>query len=233
MLRALPLVFLLAWLPSCSGEAALDRPEPRDPAVAAALGDPLMTDPDLSTRNEAAAALTVVTDGPLPALRIRPEAVTAARARAAELVGGADKLVPVPAATGRTAPLPSGAAPADHLAVLKDQSACRATLDDSTIWAARLPGALAVYPGGATLAATGGQGTGCQVIAVLFAAPAPPNEVLAFYWQRTRAAGLAPAHRSAGSGSALQGRSGGTAFDLRVDSGEDGQTIVRIAVVTG
>jgi hypothetical protein len=231
MVRVAGCLIVLALAASCSREEPAAPAEQRNPVVTQALDDPLMTDPDLSSRNEGAAAITVRTDGPLPALPVSPDAVGSARAEAAAMIGGEDKMAAVPPATGTVPALKTDHSLSDHLALLADKTACKAPLRDSTIWAARLPQALPVYPRGATIAATGGEGTGCRVIALQFATPVPLPEVLAFYWQRARAAGLAPVRRSAGDASVLQGQGKGTAFDLRARS-EGGQTLVELATVS-
>lgn len=233
MVRATsPMLMFAVLLAACGNEQVPASSERRDPAIAQALDDPLMTDPDLSSRNEGAAALTVVTDEALPVLPARTESVAAARAEAAAMIGDADQLAPVPGAAGTIAPLASSHTPADHLAVLKNTTACRARLDSSAAWAARLPAALPVYPRGATQSATGGDGKGCRVIAVVFTTAVPVDDVLAFYWHRARAAGLAPVRRQAGEWSVLQGQRAGAAFDLRVAQ-TDGLTIAELATVTG
>ncbi len=233
MIRAASsLISVVLVLAGCSNDAAPPTQERRDPAVAQALDDPLMTDPDLSSRNEGAAAISVRTDGALPILPVSDAEIGAARAEAAAMIGGEDKLAPLPRSAGPVAPLGLPHGPANHLAVLADRTTCRAKLSDSTVWAARLPAALPVYPRGATLAATGGNGEGCQVVATVFATPVPIDKVLAFYWHRAAAAGMAPVHRTAGTWSVLQGRRGATAFDLRATQ-VDGRTTVELATVTG
>lgn len=77
-------------LGACGDAAPPPSPEGRDPAIVRALNDPLMTDPDLSSRNEGAAAITVTTDSGLPVMPDRPEELAAARAEAALLAGGHD-----------------------------------------------------------------------------------------------------------------------------------------------
>lgn len=232
VVRASPALLTALLLVGCGDEPPAQSEAPRDPAVVQALDDPLMTDPDLSSRNEGAAAITVRTDGPLPILPVTAEDIAAARADAARMVGGEDKLAPVPPAVGQVPPLAPNASPSDHLAVLAGKTACKAKLSDSAIWAARLPAALPVYPRGATLAATGGDGRGCRVAAVRFSTPVPPAEVLAFYWQRAVAAGMAPVHLRVGERAVLQGQRTGEAFDLRVTA-EGGLTTVDLATVTG
>ena len=215
---------------SCSDDPVPEPRKQRDPAIARALDDPLMTDPDLASRNEGAAAITVKIDSGLPLVEPDAEDVAAARAEAAGLTG--DTAAAVPPASGTAEALPPRHTPADHLAVLADRTACRAKLDSSTIWAARMPPALPVYPRGATQAATGGEGKNCRVAAVVFTTPVPADEVVSFYWRRARSAGLAPLHLTAGEWSVLQGARAGQAFDLRA-ARTGSLTTVELATVTG
>jgi hypothetical protein len=221
---------LLAIAAACSDDPAPAPREQRDPAIARALDDPLMTDPDLSSRNEGNAAITVRTDDGLPLIQPGEDDIAAARAEAAALTGG--KPIALPPAARKVEPLPPRHTPADHLAVLADKTACRARLVNSTIWAARLPQALPIYPRGATQGATGGEGSNCRIAAVVFTTPVPASEVLAFYWQRAKAAGLAPTHLTGGEWAVLQGGRDGEAFDVRAARAGD-TTTVELATLTG
>jgi hypothetical protein len=221
----LPILMLLA----CGAEPIEQPPSPRDPQVAQALDDPLMTDPDLSSRNEGAAALTVELDGALPVLPVTDEAIEAARAEAAKLAGGSARMANAPPPRGQ-APVPSDSSPEGHLALLPGGAPCSGMLRASAIWAARLPPALPVYPRGATTAAAGSDVAGCQARVIAFTTPVPLDEVLAFYWTGAHAAGLAPRHRNSPAGQVLWGGKGGFAFDLR-GTREGDQTIVRLVTL--
>ena len=76
-------------LAACSGgEDAADPNAQRDPVAAAALDDPLMTDPDLTGQNRGNAALDGgLPDGAMSAFKRSPEEVAAARADAERLLG--------------------------------------------------------------------------------------------------------------------------------------------------
>ena len=73
-----------------SGEPAADPLAERDPAVTAALADPLMADPDLTSQNRGNAALTGggPAAGEIPPFKRGQAELDAARAAALELAGG-------------------------------------------------------------------------------------------------------------------------------------------------
>ncbi|ANY21245.1 hypothetical protein A6F68_02755 [Tsuneonella dongtanensis] len=230
MVRTVIALPFLALLAACSPGPGPEEVPPRDPQVAQALDDPLMTDPDLSARNERAAALTVESDGSLPLLPATPEAIAAARLEAAALVGGADKLVPLgdPQATGRE--LKRRAGPADQLAALVGGEACRDELQVSAIWAARLPVAMPMYPRGATQSAAGSNAKGCDVRVVSFTTPVPLAEVMAFYAVRARSLGTGPLFLRAGEDLQLRGSGDGLVYDVRARS-EGDHTFVRLTTL--
>lgn len=228
MNRFVALLALALTIPGCSGDSAPPAPAPRDPQVAQAYDDPLMADPDLSARNESAAAVRVETDAALPALPATPEAIAAARAEAAALVGGADNQRPLPPPARQIAPVAPDAKLAGHIAALPTPRGCLARLTVTAAWAARMPHALPVYPRGAVGLATGRDEPGCRLRAVAFTTPVPAGEVLAFYARRARSAGMTAAHYTDGAGPVLRGEGAGIVYDIRIAEGR-GDTAVRIA----
>lgn len=222
---------LALTIPGCSGESAAPPTAPRDPQVAAAYDDPLMADPDLSARNEAAAAVRIVTDAALPVLPATPEAIAAARAEAAALVGGAEHLRPLPAPAQPFAPLARDAKLVGHIAALPPPRGCEARLTATAAWAARMPNALPVYPRGAVERAGGRDEPGCRLRAVAFTTPVPADEVSAFYARRARSAGMTAVHYSDGDGAVLRGEGGGIVYDVRIARAPEG-TAVRIAAAS-
>ena len=213
----------------CSDEPAPVPEEQRDPAIVRALNDPLMTDPDLSSRNEGAAAITVVTDTGLPVLAPTPEDAAAARAEAAKLVGGADKLTPLPAAATTMRPLPGSGGPAEQLSTLLTGGECRSGLRESAIWAASMPAALPIYPRGALERGAGRDETGCHVRALAFTVPVTVEDVMAFYSRRAATAGMTAVHGNDGAGEVLRGTGEGIAYDIRARALGSG-TLVKLAV---
>ncbi len=223
-------VVLLSVTAGC-GETQRQEPLPdRDPQVAQALDSPLMTDPDLSSLNEAAAALTVESDASLPVLPASPEAAAAARSEAALIVGGADKLVPIGEPEGTDPPLARDAKPEDQLAALMDDHGCTDEPSRSAIWAARMPAVMPIYPRGATVKAAGSDERGCRVRLVAFTTPVSAADILAFYANRGRAAGATPKYVRSGEDLQLRGDNRSISYDVRVRT-EGDHTLVRLATV--
>lgn len=224
MRRSIMALAVLAVVAGCGEDAAPKEKAVRDPQVAQALDDPLMTDPDLSGGNEAAAALTVESDFSLPVLPVTPEAAAAARAEAAQMVGGIANLAPLPPASERLAPL-VGDGPAAHLAVLNTRPGCRSVLRSSAIWAARFPNALPIVPRGAVELAAGSDAAGCRVRIVTYSTPLAPDEVLAFYAARARSGRLSAIRYADGAGAALRGTGDGIVYDARVAAAGEGSSV--------
>lgn len=215
----------LIILAACGhGEEPARAPE-RDPASEQALNDQIMVDPDLANQNEGNAALTVSSDHALPLTNATVAALAAARAEAAAMVGGSDKLLPPPAARPFSGPsLADHFTPATQAARLPGARDCAATMDYSTAWAAKLPPAFPVYPRGATQSAAGADGNGCALRAVVFTTPVPLAEALAFYYARARQAKIAVEHAALGGEHRLSGSGGELTFALALRRRDDGLT---------
>jgi hypothetical protein len=188
MRPVLALVSLVA-LSACGARA--ERAEPSrvlNPAVAAAIDAPLLTDPDLVSLDRRLAVLSDPgpLDGSLPPDDYAPATVAAARAEAAALVGGT---APGPLATGAPGPACARQSLPERAGVLGAD--CRGEPDFA--WALGLPGDVPVYPKAHLQEAIGGQS--CALRATTFSAPVPPAEVLAFYRSVAPRAGFALAAR--------------------------------------
>lgn len=214
--RLFPLLAALALAgcrqePERSGAAGA----PQDPVISAALGDELMTDPDLARQNQANAALSG--GGPASAL-IPPEArsaeaVAAARAEAARLAGGVLRRAPAPAASTVAPASEALALTANRaLAIGIDRRNCVATLDYAFAWAAKFPAAVPIYPRSHVQEAAGSDADGCRLRIARFASPAPPGDVVDFYWTLAGQAALAPRVRRAGGDQVISGGKGDSAF---------------------
>ena len=181
--------------------------EEADPALAGALADQIMVDPDLAGQNRAGQALGV--NGPasvaLPPTDRSPEVIAAARAEALKIAGGSITAAPVPV----SGPAAAGAdvvTPAQMAEAAKGiGSGCADKVEYSAGWAARLPAGLTVYPRGHVIEAAGTDRDGCRLRVVNFVTPVSGKDVIDFYYTRVRAAGYDAEHRLEGNDSVLGG----------------------------
>ncbi|MBU3992825.1 MAG: hypothetical protein KKA12_09850 [Alphaproteobacteria bacterium] len=218
----IPLILLVTLVAACErkpgGPAASAE---LDPAVAGALGDAIMVDPDLAGQNPPPGALTGggPASAPIPPEDRSPEAIAAAKAEAASLVGGAFRHLPAPvqggpSGAGETAALTARGA----LAGLGRGKACADRAEYTMAWAARLPVPFPVYPRGHVQEAAGTDVDGCRLRVVNYLTPVAPADVLDFYWTRARAAGFAAEHRIEGGDHVIGGSRGSAAFAVYVRS---------------
>jgi len=225
---------LCCLLLSACGERA-DKADPRanrDPAVSAALSDPLMTDPDLATQNQGGAALTGggPASGEIAPLKQGVEEVNAAREAAEALLGGKVPPAPAPAVIQPQSRLAGAITPqamAETLGLVP--AACMAGLGYGFGWAAVLPPELAPYPRGHVRVAAGSDAPGCKQRAVSYLTPVPVNEVADFHY--ARAAKLGAERRREGADEVVTGGKGATRFAIYIRAVEGGFT--QVDVVTG
>lgn len=224
----LPLLVAGTALTACGGDrtSAPDARAKLDPAIAAALADPIMIDPDLASQNRGNAAVALDTFDPVPLDDTSPEAIAAAKSDAARLAGGMIKTAPEPAAS------------ADELAAAVTAGQLAAALPGAPAncldgirygyqWAASLPPALPIYPRGHVQEAAGDPG--CGLRAVVFTTPVDASGVTDFYYTRASAAGFTTERRRHGAVEALSGQKGAAAFLVRVRPGANGLSEVELA----
>lgn len=187
---ALLLLAGCGWFGDEAGEPVAEN----DPAMSAALGDPITTDPDLASQNRADSAVFVPSgDGSLPTVDSGAEAIAAARAEALRLVGGPGKMQRAPEAEEVDGALPADAtltAAARAAAAPGGNRDCAARVEYTMQWAARMPAAFPVYPRSAVQEAAGTDASGCALRVVNFVTPVPLGEVIDFYYSRARGAGF-------------------------------------------
>ncbi len=233
MLR-LPIILTLALTLAACGDAA--KPDPlaeRDAAVAGALDDPIMADPDLAAQNRGNTALSgggpAMAEVP-PNLRT-PEEAERARQAAQELLGGRIEPAPSAAATlpdSKLARAVTLEGVAQALAL--GGAGCPAKLGYGFGWAARLPAGVPVYPRGHARVAAGADEAACQVRVVRFASPASVGELTDFYYASAGKAGLAPQHRKEGGDAVVAGSKGAARYAVYIRTGKDGMSEVDLAV---
>jgi hypothetical protein len=190
-------------LAACGDKDEPAKPSADDPAMAAALGDPVLTDPDLASENGANRAASLPSGaGAIPAADMSPEALAAAREAALKLVGGPGTMKKAPAAREIKGALPDDSpltAAARAAASPGGKGDCSALAKYTAAWAAKLPGAFPVYPKGAVQEAAGTDEGECALRVVNFITPVPVAEVVDFYFTRANAAGYSAEHvRKAG-----------------------------------
>lgn len=230
MLRACLSLLLLFALGACSAsDQAADRNAERDPAAAAALGDPIMVDPDLASQNRGNSALTGggPANGDLPAFRRSPDEADAARAAALALLGGPIATAPAARETTRQSRLagmltPQAIATASKLAA----PGCAERTEYTMGWAAKLPPGLEIYPRGHAVMAGGSDAPGCNLRAVRFVTPVAVADVTNFYFASAAKARLPAAHRREGDDEVITGQRGSAGYAVYTRRRADGLTEV-------
>lgn len=220
-------------LAACGSDEGQAGRENRDPAVTAALSDPIMADPDLTSQNRADSALSG--GGPataeIPPDKRGPEEAERARLAARELLGGGP-IPPAPAPLGEQGE--SRLARAATLQAVAEAldlggKACTASVGYGFGWTVLLPAALPVYPRGHARVAAGSDAAGCKLRLVRFVTPVAPVEVADFYYASARKAGLAAELRREGGDLVVQGGKGKARFAVYLRDGGDGLTEVDLA----
>ncbi len=198
-----------------------------DPAVAAALQAPLMSDPTLS---QSANADTI-----RPPSRPDPDSVPVDDpARIASDAGTPAVPPPAPcpdcAAAGRALTPVALASLQPNRAI----AACATRMRYSAEWANRLPGGLALYPGAYVAEAAGTDEGGCRLRVTRFASSAPVARLVDWYHATAAAAGgWAPAHRADGTVHVVSGARRGAVFTAYVTPRNGGGSEVSLIVSGG
>jgi hypothetical protein len=170
-----------------------------DPVISRALHDPLMSDPDLASRNEAAAAIGFVDSAALPVLAGSSESAAAAReAMRIELLESGT-LPDLPAASK----VPGGAVlgpmsgPGELLAAVGAPGICAKRLKQDFTLAAKLPPAALIPPRAMVVQAGGSDAKACGLWIVRYLTPAASADVLQYHYVRAGRAGLKPIRHAA------------------------------------
>ncbi|WP_296718356.1 hypothetical protein [Erythrobacter sp.] len=229
-MRCTSCLILIALLAACSGESE-DRlpvdPLASDPVVARALHDPLMSDPDLASRNEANALLGFAGDTGLPMLPATPESARAAReaARIELLVSG--DIVPLPAASADGGPVVAADATAeDLLAVMRAPERCSDAIKEGFVWAVDPPPVAAIMPHGMVVQAAGARSAPCDLRIIRYRTPAAPDDVLQYHLTRAVRAGLRPVVYADPAASLSALGENGEALSVHVRHSASGMTAV-------
>ncbi|URW74784.1 hypothetical protein M9980_09380 [Sphingomonas donggukensis] len=203
-----------------------------DPMLAAALADPLMTDPGLAGRANADA--------------IRPPAQPYSAAIPADDVAAAPApdlggLTAAPAPTRKDCPQCAVAGEAVTLAALAARqaaphaSACASQVRYAAGWANRLGRDVPLYINARVIEAAGVQTAQCRLRLASFTAAQPVQTMLDWYFTRTRAAGFVSEQQSDATRHVLTGRRArdGAAYALYLTARADGGSDVDLVTTTG
>lgn len=240
MLRLLPILLpgLLA-LSACGAGKGADDPAPplengaataNDPALRAALREPIMVDPMLAGRANADAIRPPVE--PYSA-NIPPDGI-ADTGKPPET----DRLQSAPSAKG-ACPQCAAARRALTLGALAEVqgppfSRCAEAVSYSAGWANRLPAAVPLYPKANLSEAAGADGPACTLRIVSFRTNAKPQRLLDWYYTKTRIAGFSAQHHANSDEHALAGtRADGGAFLLLVRPNANGGSEADLVVDAG
>lgn len=191
-----PILCLLPVLAACGDpaeQAAADAALlAKDPVMARALNDPLMSDPDLATRNEANAAVGFADSSALPTFPASGAAAQAARdAARRELLGeGGIPDLPLPSTTPRGEPLGPAAKADELVAALGAPASCAAQLQQDFAFSASLPPVASVMPHGMVVQAAGADTPTCGLRIIRYQTAALPADVLEYHHARAVRAGL-------------------------------------------
>lgn len=163
-----------------------------DPVMARALHDPLMSDPDLASRNEANAAIGFVDSGALPVFTASPEAASKAREalRLDLLERGSIPELPPPLHgwSGKAmSPLTSAA---DLLDAVGAPAMCAGQLTEDFALAADLPPIAAIPPSAMVMQAGGANGDACRLRIIRYNSVAPREDVLQYHYAEALRGGL-------------------------------------------
>lgn len=231
-----PIVLALAACGDAPSEdplAALERElavDASDAAIAAALADPIMTDPTLSAR----ANTNSVRPPSAPYTAAIPASDVAARGSTADRIAR-EKLEAAPASAGEGCRDCATARDAVTLAALASPVAgqCAAQLGYSNGWATRLSDAVPLIANARLIEAAGVSNPDCDLRVVRFWSDLPPDTLVDWYFTRAKAARYTSDRQSDAFGQRLAGRhTGGHRYALFVDPRDGGGSDVALVVRT-
>lgn len=201
-----------------------------DPVVARALHDPLMSDPDLASRNEAAAAIGFADSAALPVLAGSGEAAAAAREamRIELLESGTLPDLPAASKAAGGAVLGPMSGPGELLAAVGAPPACGRRLKEDFALAAKLPPAAQIPPRAMVVQAGGSDAQGCGLRILRYLTPAVTEDVLQYHFVLARRAGLNPVRHAAPDDSIAANGKGAERLAVHVRKAANGLTGVTL-----
>lgn len=168
----------------------------QDPILARALNDPLMTDPDLASRNQANAVIAFHDSHPLPSIGKNEEAASRAReaARLELLSGGQVESLPVAVESKSAASLSALSNAGDIIKAVGSRTDCIESMDASLLWSTQMPEPSAVMPHGMVQQAAGADTNRCVVRVVRYHTPVGVEDALEYHFTKASRAGFIVEH---------------------------------------
>lgn len=224
-------------LSACNGGATAQgaAAQQEDPLLAQALAPPLMTDPDLNTRNLALVGLSG--GGPevvmLPLFEQGADAIAAAKGEAVQMAGGRITTAPSADDLGNPALRDAVTALQRAEAIGGAARACAAKGRNSMEWSLNLPAPFAIYPRGHLVEAAGSDADGCRLRALRFVTPVEPEAVIDFYATLASGARFTVRHHQADNIDWLEAGRGAASVTVQARSRDDGLTDADVIVNGG
>ncbi|MEM1050802.1 MAG: hypothetical protein AAGI28_01775 [Pseudomonadota bacterium] len=171
----------------------------RDPVLARALNDPLMTDPDLASRNQANAIIAFHDSQPLPLMRASEEAASRAReaGRLQLLNGGQVENLPLPVEDDAAVALAKLSHAGDIVDAVGSRTDCIELMDASLLWSTQMPETSAIMPHGMVQQAAGADTDRCVVRVVRYHTPVSVNDALEYHFTKATRDGFDMEHLTA------------------------------------
>jgi hypothetical protein len=200
-----------------------------DPAIVAALTEPIMTDPDLAGLNRGNAAIAIVQFDGVPGWTRDPDAIADARDEAVQLAGG--PLLAAPEAETKTPIVPVRSARRFAEELPGTSADCLAALRRGFAWAADMPKAASLYPGSHVVESAGARIATCSLRTVRYVTAATRQDVLDFHYTLLSSAGYQIARAAGEDADMLTARKSGATARIVVGSDLEGMTEVTLATV--
>ncbi|WP_298302343.1 hypothetical protein [uncultured Erythrobacter sp.] len=190
----------LTALAACSDEQA-DQPYSsaalaKDPVLARALNDPLMTDPDLASRNQSNAVIAFHDSHPLPP--IGADEIAASRAREAArlelLSGGQVASLPLPQDNGDSVSLAGLNNAGDMVTAVGGRADCVESMDAGLLWSTQMPATSAIMPHGMVQQAAGVDTGQCVIRAVRYHTQVSVEDALEYHFTKASREGFSFEH---------------------------------------
>ena len=164
----------------------------QDPILARALNDPLMSDPDLASRNLSNAVIAFHDSQPLPPIGANEEAASRAReaVRLDLLTGGQVESLPAAIETDDAVSLASFTNAGDMIEAVGSRADCIESMDASLLWSTQMPATSAIMPHGMIQAAAGADSDRCVIRVVRYHTPVGVDDALEYHFNKAAREGF-------------------------------------------